>query len=158
MTQSGQRRIHDSQTRAGDDSGNTSVHSYTNQLKGFTQAQSALQNYMRNRVSIQNEKSSHQSYINDESAHMFVNQTQPIPNATFYRAKKPAVNQTMVMKHHVVQQQPDANSLQNLFSINSMNVTVGGANKNFFLAKDQLKQDKKKAMIKIGPVARGITI
>lgn len=156
MTQSGARKALDSQTRTGDESGNTSVHSYSNQLKGFTQAQSALQNYMRNRVSLQNEKG-HQSYFNDESL-----QTQPIGNATIYRAKKPNANNTMVMKHHVVSDgRPDANSLQNLFSINSMNVTVGGANKsnNFFLAKDQLRPEKKKPnMIKIGPVARGITI
>jgi hypothetical protein len=49
----------------------------------------------------------------------------------------------MVMKHHIVAEgfssnKPVDNSLQNLFSINSMHVTVGGASKgnNFFLAKD----------------------
>jgi len=43
MTQTGSRKAHDSVTRAGDESGNTSVQSYNNnQIKGFSQAQSAL--------------------------------------------------------------------------------------------------------------------
>lgn len=80
------------------------------------------------------------------------------------------------MKHHVVQDASENNSLQNFMSINSMNVTVSANNKknNFFMAKDSLKNgdfNKQNAhmkmvatnaakahMIKIGPVARGISI
>lgn len=48
------------------------------------------------------------------------------------------------MKQHVVQDNnfKDANSLQSLFGINNMNVTISGNTKNnFFVAKDQIRQD-----------------
>jgi cell division protein FtsX len=64
---------------------NTSILSYnTQQLKGSTQAQYAIQNYMRNRASMQadNKQATVNNYFGDDGIYQngFLNQSQQIAN------------------------------------------------------------------------------
>ena len=96
MTQGGDNRVALDQ-KNGNDSVNTSILSYnTQQLKGSMQAQYAIQNYMRNRASMQadNKQATVNNYFGDDGIYQngFLNQSQQIANYKVYRSKKPAPN------------------------------------------------------------------